>query len=208
MASFSLHPRFSLLLTVSFFNPMDLFHSVTVLVSPFNVIQRVRRLFSACVFRYAQRQFSGEYNPFTLILSKLWFGPGWPISNKKFSNFFQRSHMVIPRPPYRCHPTFLLLVHRSIMWHHDLYARVLQAPCVVFNFVVTMLRKQPHDFVPPDNTRCRLVTITFPQSHRHSTCRPLPLLGIALKTTSLKKRFPVISMWADISLGALVRETK
>lgn len=97
-------------------------HSIRHFVSPLNSIIRLTRIFLACCWAVAQRQFSGEYGPFwSGYLSIECRGDGRrPISLRKFENFSQRSQTLMPRPPYRCQSWWVGLVH---LFHIRLHVR-------------------------------------------------------------------------------------
>ncbi len=149
------------------------------LVSPLNSIRRFTRMFLACSCAVAQRQFSGEYGPFWSGNRSIeCLGEGrLPISARKLENFSQRSHTLIPRPPYKSQSWFSGFVHRFHILLHVKHSALFVSPWF------SLPDWHPQLF---DKLRCRAFVNTIfsrPHMHRHHhVVSPLLELGALART--------------------------
>lgn len=138
MALSSNHPIFNLKCKTPFVRPSLLSHCAMDSGSPFQVMVLVFCLLLSWISRKTHLQFSGEYGPFTSILSKLWLLLGRiPISIRKFIKSSHLPQIVIPLPPYKWYAIFLGLLQRdriSIQAEYSgrRFADRLPNPCIGF----------------------------------------------------------------------------
>lgn len=217
MALVTDHPLSSRLLIVPGAAPMIRSHALTQWRSPLNSTIRFLRVLPACSSDVAHRQFSGLYEPLVSMRSSEWFGDGrGPISAKNASKLSRhRSHIVMPRPPYRWKFQTALFSHRVFAQDHAAYSGVADWPCVRKRRASISRLKHPQLVVwlvlslLPD-------TITvFPQAQRHAQdARPSGVFSALETTSSLPNLTPQRSMYSicsasiahqgPVSLGAQV----
>ena len=116
------------------------------------------------------------------------------MSDRKLAGSRQRSHTVIPRPPYRSHAGSLGSVHRLTICFQILYQRLLEPPCVLFMFPRVSRYRHPQDFVSPHRSSCIVAVVVFPQSQLHITHLRVPRRSASSVTTNRPNRSPLASI--------------
>lgn len=159
-------------------------------------VRRVERRFWFCSSAVAHRQLSGWY-PFILSTRSIVFPGGLgPMSARKSANDLrQRSHTVMPRPPYL---SLVSAAQRSITARHVQYSGVSRP---AWPWSVRALSRHPHERVRPRRKLLPSGVASLPQSHRHRQRPALPRAAgaIAVRRPNLS---PVKSRAATATLLA------
>jgi hypothetical protein len=164
------------------------------------------RLFCACCFGVAHRQFSGEYGPLLSMRSSEHPSGRSPMSDTNAAkSFFHRSQTEMPRPPYLSNANALGFSQRFFIPSHRMYSGwrspTEAQPCFV-NLLTTSSRcRQPHERVFPDVRLFRGARMVFPHSHSHLHVRtPRGVRPSGATTTSRPYLWPAMSMCFAIQI--------